>query len=155
MRRLKNVVIFVQTILSFVLSRKIISKYIWKIIFIWRPVKYSNCNGFNFWHGNLKKKNMFKRVWKNNLRINTQIAFNITCNTSTTSVSIIPNYTEPLIFTSAFIIELSSFDSVMPKIAGLIEFMISLSSSVLDNKLFTFKWQKCKPRVLRGSQVLH
>ena len=57
-------------------------------------------------------------------------------------------------FTSAFVTELSSFDSVIPKIAGLIQFVISLTSSILDNKLFTFKWQKCKPRVLRGSYVL-
>ena len=49
---------------------------------------------------------------------------------------------------------MTGFDSVVPKIAGLIKFVISLSSSVLDNKLFTFEWQKCKPRVLRGSHVL-
>ena len=50
--------------------------------------------------------------------------------------------------------ELSSFDSVIPKIAGFIKFVISVSSSILDNKLFTFKCQKCKPRVLRSSHVL-
>ena len=49
---------------------------------------------------------------------------------------------------------MTGFDSLVPKIAGLIKFVISLSSSVLDNKLFTFEWQKCKPRVLRGSHVL-
>ena len=57
-------------------------------------------------------------------------------------------------FTFAFAMELSSFDSVIPKIAGLIKFVISLSSSILDNKLFKFKWQKCKPQVLRGPHVL-
>ena len=57
-------------------------------------------------------------------------------------------------FTAVFVMKLSSFDSVIPKIDGLIRFVISLSLSISDNKLFTFKWQKCKPWVLRGSHVL-
>ena len=57
-------------------------------------------------------------------------------------------------FTSAFVTEPSSFDSVIPKIAGFIQFVMPLSSSILVNKLFTFKWQKCKALVLRGSHVL-
>ena len=38
-----------------------------------------------------------------------------------------------------FVTELSSFDSVIPNTADFMRLAISLISSVLDNKLFTFK----------------
>ena len=49
---------------------------------------------------------------------------------------------------------LSSFGSVIPKMDGCMLFVMSLSLSVLDTKPFTFKGQKWKLRVLRGSHIL-
>ena len=87
---------------------------------------------------------MFNRIWKSIVGIKT-------CNTSTISVSVIPSYTATINLTSAFVKKISSFDSVIPKIAGFLWLLIPLSLSILDKIPFTFKWQKWKLRVLIGS----
>ena len=54
---------------------------------------------------------------KNIFEMKGQIVSNITCNTI--CVSSIPNCPVTLLFTSVFVPELSSFDSIIPKIADL------------------------------------
>ena len=77
---------------------------------------------------------MFNRIWKCIVGIKI-------CNTSTFSVSVIPNYTVTVNLTSLFVKKISSFDSVIPKIAGFLWLLIRLSSSILDKIPFTFKWK--------------